>query len=100
DWRAALAELGPQIEADGRVCDRENRFVADNLERLEAGGFFALGVPAELGGGGADYFELAAMLRALGALDGSTALTFSMHTHQVVVAELKRRGGAPVEGLL
>ena len=41
------------------------------------------------------------MLRALGRLDGSTALALSMHTHQVMVAEWKRRvQGAPTEGLL
>jgi len=100
DWREVLAELGPQLEAEGRACDRENRFVSKNLDVLEAGGFFALAVPHELGGGGADYAELCAMLRALGAIDGSTALTLSMHTHQVVVAEVKRRAGAPTEGLL
>jgi alkylation response protein AidB-like acyl-CoA dehydrogenase len=100
DWRAALAELGPQLEAEGRACDRENRFVAANLDALQARGCFALGVPADLGGGGADYAELCAMIRALGAICGSTALALSMHTHQVVVAEWKRRGGAPTEGLL
>jgi acyl-CoA dehydrogenase len=41
------------------------------------------------------------MLRALGRLDGSTALTLSMHSHQVMVAEWKRRvQQAPTEGLL
>jgi len=100
DWREVLAELGPQLEAEGRACDRENRFVSKNLDFLEARGFFALAVPRELGGGGADYAELCAMLRALGAIDGSTALTLSMHTHQVVVADVKRRAGAPTEGLL
>jgi len=100
DWREILTELAAQLEAEGRACDRENRFVSKNLDLLEAAGFFALGVPRELGGGGADYAELCAMLRALGAIDGSTALTLSMHTHQVMVAEVKRRAGAPTEGLL
>lgn len=100
DWRSALEDLAPQLEAEGRACDRDNRFVAANLDALEARGFFALGVSAELGGGGADYAELCAMIRALAAIDGSTALALSMHSHQVVVAEWKRRAGAPTEGLL
>jgi acyl-CoA dehydrogenase len=100
NWRGALAELAGELEAEGRACDRENRFVARNLDALEERGFFSLGVPAELGGGGAEYPELCAMIRELAAIDGSTALALSMHTHQVVMTEWKRRAGAPTEGLL
>ncbi len=42
-------------------------------------------MPRELGGGGASYEELAEMLRVLGRHCGSTALAFSMHTHQVAI---------------
>ena len=101
DWRTALEAIGPQIERTGRECDRSGSFASRNLDLLEDLGFFALGVPEDLGGGGASYAEVAAMLRALGRLDGSTALTLSMHSHQVMVAEWKRRvQGAPTEGLL
>jgi acyl-CoA dehydrogenase len=101
DWRSILKTVETQIETAGANCDLHGTFVADNLDLLEKGGFFALGVPAELGGGGAPYPEVAAMLRAVGRLDGSTALTLSMHTHQVMVAEWKRRvQSAPTEGLL
>jgi alkylation response protein AidB-like acyl-CoA dehydrogenase len=100
-WRDLLEGIGPQIEATGRECDRTGGFVSKNLDVLESMGFFALGVPAELGGGGASYAEVAAMLRAVARLDGSTALTLSMHSHQVMVAEWKRRvQGAPTEGVL
>lgn len=100
-WREILEQTGPELEAEGRRCDAENRFVSANLDRLEALGFFALGVPAEFGGGAAPYAEVCAMLRALGRWDGATALTLSMHTHQVFVADWRRRnGGAPTEGLL
>jgi alkylation response protein AidB-like acyl-CoA dehydrogenase len=101
DWRAVLSETGPDIETEGRACDRAGRFVADNLDRLARLGFFALGVPTDLGGGGASLAEMCAMLRALARHDGSTALALSMHTHQVMVAEWRRRNqGAPTEGLL
>jgi acyl-CoA dehydrogenase len=101
DWRDLLKQVENQVEASGRECDRIGKFVSENLDLLAALGFFALGVPKDLGGGGASYSEVAAMLRALGRLDGSTALTLSMHTHQVMVAEWKRRvQSAPTEGLL
>ena len=64
-WRELLQGVGPRIEATGRECDRSGEFVAKNLNLLESMGFFALGVPADLGGGGASYTEVAAMLRAL-----------------------------------
>ena len=101
DWRDILKSVGDQIEATGRECDRTGAFVSKNLDLLETLGFFAMGVPSDLGGGGAPFPEMAAMLRALGRFDGSTALTLSMHSHQVMVAEWKRRvQAAPTEGLL
>jgi acyl-CoA dehydrogenase len=100
-WRDLLQGVGVQIEATGHECDRSGAFASKNLDLLESLGFFALGVPADLGGGGQPYAEIAAMLRAVGRLDGSTALTLSMHSHQVMVAEWKRRvQSAPTEGLL
>ncbi len=72
-------------------------FVSTNLAKLQHHGFFALGVPADLGGGGLDFKGMCEMLRALGRYDGSTALTLSMHSHQVMVTEWKRRVmGAPI----
>lgn len=101
NWREILAKIGPRIEEQGRVCDREGTFVSSNLDLLQQLGFFALGVPADLGGGGVDFAGMCAMLRALSRWDGSTALALSMHTHQVMVPEWKRRiTGAPTEGLL
>jgi acyl-CoA dehydrogenase len=100
-WREALAQIGPEIEAAGRECDRTGAFAGRNLDRLQALGFFALGVPRDLGGGGAGLEDMTAMLRTLARYDGSTALTLSMHSHQVMVAEWRRRvQGAPTEGLL
>jgi acyl-CoA dehydrogenase len=101
NWREILEKIGPELEAEGRDCDRTGEFVSINLAKLQHYGFFALGVPADLGGGGLDFKEMCAMLRALGRYDGSTALTLSMHSHQVMVTEWKRRVmSAPVDGLL
>jgi alkylation response protein AidB-like acyl-CoA dehydrogenase len=63
----------------------EDLFVADNIKALKEAGLVEAGVPRELGGGGASHQELAEMLRVLGRYCGSTALAFSMHTHQVAI---------------
>jgi alkylation response protein AidB-like acyl-CoA dehydrogenase len=78
-------DLGPIFaQRAGETTDEDN-FVADNFALLKASGLIEAGVPVEFGGGGADVDELAAMLRTLGYYCGSTALAFSMHTHQVAV---------------
>jgi alkylation response protein AidB-like acyl-CoA dehydrogenase len=78
-------ELGPLFARRASEEADEDRFVVDNFATLKTAGLVEAGVPAELGGGGADVDELAAMLRALAYHCGSTALAFSMHTHQVAV---------------
>src|ERR1700712_635890 len=77
-------DLGFIFEQRAMEAD-EDKFVADNFALLKASGLFEAGVPAELGGGGAGIDELATMLRTLGYHCGSTALAFSMHTHQVAI---------------
>jgi len=78
-------ELGFAFEQRAMETADEDRFVADNFALLKTSGLFEAGVPAELGGGGAGIDELASMLRTLGYHCGSTALAFSMHTHQVAI---------------
>jgi alkylation response protein AidB-like acyl-CoA dehydrogenase len=75
-------ELGRRFATE--VQD-EDRFVADNINALKEAGLVEAGVPRELGGGGASHEELAEMLRVLAHYCGSTALAFSMHTHQVAI---------------
>jgi alkylation response protein AidB-like acyl-CoA dehydrogenase len=78
-------DLGPIFAQRANETADEDKFVADNFASLKAAGLIEGGVPAELGGGGASVDELAAMLRTLGYHCGSTALAFSMHTHQVAI---------------
>ncbi len=78
-------ELGPLFAERANSTTDEDQFVADNFASLKAAGLVEAGVPAELGGGGAGVDELAEMLRILAYHCGSTALAFSMHTHQVAV---------------
>jgi acyl-CoA dehydrogenase len=101
EWRAVLAEIGPRIAEEGRRADAANEFVQANFALLRERGFFELGVPVELGGGGLSYTELSDMLRTLAHYDSATALAFAMHTHAVAAAVWRwRHQKAPVDGLL
>ncbi len=77
--------LGEQFGARAAQFDESDDFVAENYAALREAGLIEAGVPKEFGGGGHDVAELAAMLRELAHHCSSTALAFSMHTHQVAV---------------
>lgn len=99
----AIAEgLSDSIAAGAERADAEDRFVAENYALLKEAGLVDAAVPQELGGGGAEVRDLAAMLRVLGRACGSTALAFSMHTHQVAIPAWRWRHQkvAAVEPLL
>ena len=94
--------LSDRIAVGAARADEEDRFVAENYALLKDAGLVDAGVPRELGGGGAEVRELAGMLRVLGRACGSTALAFSMHTHQVAIPAWRWRHQkvAAVEPLL
>ncbi|MBP7001801.1 acyl-CoA dehydrogenase family protein [Amaricoccus sp.] len=102
DPQAVAAALAPGFAARAAAHDAEDSFVAENFAELRAAGLVEAGVPAELGGGGAEPRALAAMLRTLAHACGSTALAFSMHTHQVAIPawRWRHRQVAAVEPLL
>ena len=85
DFVAIAREIGPAFAARAAEHDANDSFVAENYAELKSRGFFAAGVPSELGGGGASHAELCAMLRELAHHCSSTALALSMHTHQVAI---------------
>lgn len=82
---AAAQALVAPLAARAESIDATDTFVADNYALLRDAGLIEAGVPRELGGGGAEVAELAEMLRVLARSCGSTALAFSMHTHQVAI---------------
>jgi indole-3-acetate monooxygenase len=94
--------LSGRIAAGAALADAEDRFVAENYALLKEAGLVEAGVPQEMGGCGADVRGLAGMLRVLGRACGSTALAFSMHTHQVAIPAWRWRHQkiAAVEPLL
>jgi acyl-CoA dehydrogenase len=101
DWVAVIRELGPSFAARAAAHDAADTFVERNYAELRARRVFSAGVPAELGGGGAEHPELADLLRTLATYCSSTALALSMHLHQVAIAAWRwRRDRGPVEALL
>jgi indole-3-acetate monooxygenase len=98
----AANRLAPVLSERAAEIDQNDRFVGRNYELLKDAGLVEAGVPKELGGGGAEVPELADMLRILARACGSTALAFSMHTHQVAIPAWRWRHQkvAAVEPLL
>ncbi|MGE7471036.1 acyl-CoA dehydrogenase family protein [Bosea sp. NPDC003192] len=95
-------QLAPKLAARAAEIDQNDRFVSENYSLLKEAGLVEAGVPHELGGGGSEISELAEMLRVLARACGSTALAFSMHTHQVAIPAWRWRHQkvAAVEPLL
>jgi alkylation response protein AidB-like acyl-CoA dehydrogenase len=102
DLVAVARQLGPDFARRAAEMDETDTFVAENYEALKAAGLMEAGVPKELGGGGHDVDELAAMLRELAHHCSSTALAFAMHTHQVAIPAWRwvHQKATPVEPLL
>ena len=94
--------LGPELARRANSVTDEDTYVADNVVLLKEAGLVEAGVPRELGGGGAEVDDLAAMLRSLAYHCGSTGRAFSMHTHQVAIPAWRWRHQkiAAVEPLL
>jgi acyl-CoA dehydrogenase len=101
DWHAAAERVAAQLAKEAAAHDANDSFVADGYRLLKQEGFFKMHVPAELGGHGASYAELADAIRTIAAGCGSTGLAFSMHSHLVAVAVWRwRNEKAPTEGLM
>jgi indole-3-acetate monooxygenase len=98
----AARALVPALAERASHMDENDVFVAENYALLKEAQLIEAGVPQEFGGGGADVAELAEMLRLLAHGCGSTALAFSMHTHQVAIPawRWRHRKVAAVEDLL
>ncbi len=101
DWATLMQTAGPRFAARAAAYDADEAFVVENYDELKVLGAFAAGIPAELGGGGASYGEIADMLRTLARHCGSTALALSMHTHLVAALVWRwHRDPRAVEGFL
>jgi alkylation response protein AidB-like acyl-CoA dehydrogenase len=100
DWVAVARALGPGFASRAAAYDTNDSFVVDNYQELKEHRVFAAPVPAELGGGGAVYPELCAIVRELGRHCGATALSLSMHMHLAGTMVWVWRQGGPVAAVL
>ncbi len=100
DWAGLARELGPVFAARAPAYDADDAFAADNYRDLRERSVFSAPVPEEMGGGGASYGEVCAMLRELGRHCGSTALALAMHMHLAAGQIWLHRHGAPTRPLL
>jgi alkylation response protein AidB-like acyl-CoA dehydrogenase len=66
--------------------DRENAYFEDDLRELRATGYLAATVPTELGGWGLDLAQLARSQRRLARYAPATALSMSMHSYWLGMA--------------
>ncbi len=87
--------LGPALAEHAARHDAEGTFVREAFDLVRAEGILALGVPAELGGGGATPRQLALVQRELAHHCGSTALATSMHQHVVAFNAWRYRRDMP-----
>ena len=89
------ASVGAEIAAFSDRHDREGSFVHEGIDALRDAGLLAIGVPAELGGGGASIRDITAVQRELAHHCGSTALATSMHQHVVAFTAWRYRRDMP-----
>ncbi len=68
-----------EIEAHAEAVDRDRRFPTEGLDALRRAGLLALGVPAAYGGPGGGPHEVAAAIRSIGGICGSTSMVYAMH---------------------
>jgi alkylation response protein AidB-like acyl-CoA dehydrogenase len=89
------AAVGAEIAAYAERHDRDGTFVEEGVSALREAGLLAVGVPAELGGGGGTISDVAAVQRELAHHCGSTALATSMHQHVVAFTAWRYRRELP-----
>jgi alkylation response protein AidB-like acyl-CoA dehydrogenase len=94
-------ELGGEFAPRAAQHDRENRFVAENFQRLLEAGYLRLAVPEELGGLGASLRQVCYAQAELAKHCASTALAVNMHLFLTLALLYRwRKGFAAAEGLL
>ncbi len=100
DFEKILEEVAPQFGADAAERDQTDGFIGPNFDVLREHKVFSALVPEEYGGGGASHEQMCDFIRRLAHSCPSTALTLSMHQHQVSAAVANDRAGRPGRALL
>jgi alkylation response protein AidB-like acyl-CoA dehydrogenase len=94
-WLKIIDEIGPEFAKGADERDESDTFVAKHYPVLRERGIISALVPKELGGGGASYSTMAAMLRRLAYYDSSTALSLAMHQHLLAAQVFNHLNGRP-----
>lgn len=89
-WRHVATTTAHDLAPGVPAGDRSGSFDPATFDRLKAAGLTGALVPTEFGGGGATHAEMGGILRDLGRVDPSTAVTLAMHTH-LVAAQVWRQ---------
>lgn len=94
-WLNIIDDIGPRFAQGADERDASDTFVADHYPVLRERGLLSALVPKDLGGGGASYTTMAAILRRLAYHDSSTALALSMHQHLLAAQVFNHLNGRP-----
>ena len=78
DWLGRADDIADAIAEAATQHDTDESFVSEGYQLLKREGFFKALIPAELGGGGADYAEICGSIRRIGTSCGATALAFAI----------------------
>jgi len=102
DWVDLARKLASEFATRAAEHDANDTFVAENYQALRDAKIFSAPVPAELGGGGAGFATHCEIIRAIGRGCGSTALSYSMHSHllQGLIWRWRHNATPPAEPLL
>lgn len=94
-WVGIVRELGPKFAEREAQIDASGDFVAENYKELKEKKMFSIGVPVDLGGGGATHGDLCDTIRVMAHYSGSTSLSYAMHTHPLATNVFKFTHGMP-----
>lgn len=93
DWMEVALELGPRFAERAAMHDEEGTFVAENYRQMKDARLFSAAIPTALGGGGASHADVCSIVRTFGKHCSSTALSYAMHSHPVLVNAFKHERG-------
>ena len=93
DWSGIAERIASQIAPDVAEADRSGEFPFRAFDLVRETGLVSMLVPADFGGGGATHEQACEVLRVLGAVDPSTAVTLSMHFHLVATQLWRHKHG-------
>jgi alkylation response protein AidB-like acyl-CoA dehydrogenase len=102
DVVAIARQLADEFRPRATDYDRTGAFPTENYDRMREAGYLRALVPAELGGLGAGYLEMARAQQALARGCASTALAVNMHQFQIgfMGDSWRKTGAAPAEKAL